>query len=676
MGKFLDLKRFIFFALLFLSTGASEVKANPSSLYSPEQILAFKRINKVVPSPNGKEVAYIISEHKQYKKNSYWEFQLYLRDHQGVTKLLAKGESMSALAWSPDGSSVGFISSGEKYRSVVVMDLANLDNSKILEFNRDIASFKWSPDGKSIAFIANDIESNAPRSSALLDVGQHFGYARLYWISLSDDHSMPKPLTPPTYSLSQHFDWSPDNQTIVFAFQPQPGSTYANQSKIAMVNIKNQAITPLGYTQNHVGTMPVFSPDGKWIAFQSNLEGSTRARTIMNDIELNNRVCVASLPTQATHCLATTFNENPVILGWNPTSDQIYVYEEYKTKGYEIYSLSLDANKPVMNVSNIPGFIEPLTISLNQTGTVFGFGYETSDQAPEIYIATAHPFNLQQVSQLQSKVAKKKLGTTTLMRWKSAGGLEIEGLLITPPNYNPQKKYPLVVTLHGGPAGSWSQRYLGGCDEYDTMVDPTSCWGNLTSLGFVVLAPNIRGSTGYGKEFRAANFADFGGGDYQDVLTGIDSLVEKGIVDKDHLAIAGWSFGGYMTAWAISQTDRFKAAVDGAGNTDFISFSGTSDIPYYYVKYLGIPFWDDNKLYLQNAPITYVKNIKTPLLILHGENDYRVPVSQSYELYTALRQQNKQVKFFVLPQQAHVPTDPTVISESINQVDSWLKRAL
>jgi dipeptidyl aminopeptidase/acylaminoacyl peptidase len=227
-----------------------------------------------------------------------------------------------------------------------------------------------------------------------------------------------------------------------------------------------------------------------------------------------------------------------------------------------------------------------------------------------------------------------------------------------------------------GPAGTWFKRYLGGCDEYMQMFDPTTCMGNLLSTGFIVLQPNPRGSDGYGKAFRLANVGDFGGGDYQDVMTGVDYLIQQGIADPERLAIAGWSFGGYMTAWTISQTDRFKAAVAGAGNTNFISFSGTSDIPDYYVKYLGNAFWDDNSLYLQRAPISFVKNIRTPLLILHGRDDVRVPVSQAYELYFALMKQNKPVRMLVSPNTGHVPTNPDIIYQNIKAVNEWLTQAL
>lgn len=672
MQKILVLRVIIFFVLL-LSNTYSFAALPP---YTADQILAFKRVVKVIASPDGKQVAYLGFARKTTGDYQQWEYSLYLKDQNGVTSVLSKSGTMSALTWSPDGTELAFLTQGKKFQSIAVINAVKPDITKLLEFDFDITSFKWSPDSKQIALVATADRKSSANALSLLNVNEQHGNARLYIFPYGENRVSPQPITPMNYSLSQYFDWSPDSKMIVFAYQPHSGSTYANESKIALIDVATHKIKPISYTETHVGMQPVYSPDGKWIAFQSNLEGATRTRTILNDIELNNRVCVVDTATQAAHCLATTFNENPSILGWNQASDQIFVFEEFKTKGYEIYALSLDSAKPVINVSNIEGYIEPLTITLNQSGTLFGLGFETVDQAPEAFISKTDPFKLEQVSTLQTHGQTQALGKIQTIHWRSKDGLEIEGLLITPADYDASKKYPLLVTVHGGPAGAWNRRYLGGCDEYELMIDPTSCWGNLTSLGFVVLAPNIRGSTGYGKEFRSANFADFGGGDYRDMMAGVDDLIQKGIADKDHLAIAGWSFGGYMAAWAISQDNRFKSAVDGAGNTDFISFSGTSDIPYYYVKYLGTTFWDDNHLYLQRAPIMFVKNIKTPLLILHGENDFRVPISQAYELYTALRQQNKTVKFLVLPYQAHVPTDPNIIAESIKEVDQWLQKAM
>ena len=237
--------------------------------------------------------------------------------------------------------------------------------------------------------------------------------------------------------------------------------------------------------------------------------------------------------------------------------------------------------------------------------------------------------------------------------------------------YHNKKTYPLLVILHGGPGGILTRQYLGGCEEYGRAVVP-NCTANLLNKGFVILKPNYRGSTGYGKSFRFSNIGDLGGGDKQDIISGVNLLIKQKIADPKRMAIFGWSYGGYLSAWTISQTQRFKAAIDGDGLTDFISFTGTTDIPSYLVQYLGGTFWKKHSLYISRSPITFVNRIKTPVLILQGQDDHRVPPGQAFELYNDLQYQHKEAKLLVSPGQGHVPVDANIISHLIKNIDLWL----
>jgi dipeptidyl aminopeptidase/acylaminoacyl peptidase len=635
------------------------------------QTLSFKRISQVQVSPDGNQVAYILLQMNPSAAEKKWEYTLYIQNKKNQPQLLFKNSMIASLNWSADGKKLSFIAPGKKNQSIWIADILTHQNKLFLETEKDIQAVKWSPDGKWLAFVA---EANIQAKKGLLpiDVSRQYKNAKLFRVSVTSKKI--ESLTADDVSISQSFadlgfDWSPDSENIVFAYQPRAGAAFSNASKISLLNLKTKTLTNLPYTNEHSGKQPMFSHDGKKIAFRTNLPSSKVATLLNNDVDLQGQICVFEIDSKTTTCLANTFNESPVILGWDSTDKKVIVLDVFKTQGFVIYALDQAA---ATIISSVDGFIEPLTIALNSSGTQVGFGYETVNNAPEVFTSSVDHFQLQQISQLQT--AHEVLGKTETINWKSSDGMNIEGLLITPANYDPAKKYPLLVTVHGGPAGTWWKRYLGGCDEYGAMIDPTTCWGDFLKQGFVIFAPNPRGSTGYGTLFRLANFEDFGGGDYRDVMTGVDELIKNKIADPDHLAIAGWSFGGYMTMWAISQSNRFKTAIAGDGNTDFISFSGTSDIPDYYVKYLGKPFWEDNHLYLQRAPISFVKNIQTPLLILSGEKDNRVPVSQSYEMYTALNKQNKEVKMLIFPEQGHLPTDANIIYESMLAVDEWLKK--
>ncbi|MHC1727792.1 MAG: prolyl oligopeptidase family serine peptidase [Syntrophobacteraceae bacterium] len=673
--------RNIVVAVLLLLSGQYLTEANAgrptSARYSMEDILAYKRVAQVSASPDGKQVVFTTFQAQSGPSGRRWEYSLFLRDQQGKIDLLVKKKQISTLGWSNDGKRIAYIAEGKKFQSIWIQDITSRKSKKLIEFSSDIDSFKWSPDGKYIAFTAGDAGISLSKKPTLTDVYTDYTNKRVYLLSVrSGDRKPAYPLTPSNCSVSG-FDWSPaDSQSIVFAYQPRAGHDYANRTRIGILHLKTGGITPIPYTETHSGIQPAYSPDGRWIAFRAGPDPEETASALSCDITLNGRICVADTVSLESYCLAKTFNENPMMIGWNESGDSVLVFDVFKTEGMKIYALSLNPSAPAQLVLDPDGFIEPLTISINSSRRFLSFRYETVSEAPEAYICRTNSFKLEQVSRLQSQPADPFPWKTEVINWKSRDGMDIEGLLITRSGCDSQKKYPLLVNVHGGPAGAWFKRYLGGCDEYMQMFDPTACPGSLLSMGFAVLQPNPRGSGGYGKAFRLANFGDFGGGDYQDVMTGVDYLVQRGIADPHRLAIAGWSFGGYMTAWAISQTDRFKAAVTGAGNTNFISFSGTSDIPDYYLRYLGSAFWDDNGLYLQRAPISFVKNIRTPLLILHGRDDVRVPVSQAYELYFALMKQDKPVRMLVSPNTGHVPTNPDIIYQNIKAVNEWLSQAL
>ncbi|MCA0402243.1 MAG: S9 family peptidase [Proteobacteria bacterium] len=661
-----------------------------SSIQADNALFSFKRIGQVAPSPNGKQVAIVTYEFKNTALGKEWLYSLYLKDQSGL-RVLANAKKITSISWSPDGNQITYLSEGKKSQSIWSYQLNHHKKDMLFEFTSDIESFKWSPNGKMIAFMSHDLK---PESKILqpIDVSKQYTNMRLYVVSLENQTNIKaEALTPSTISISQFFvypgfDWSQDSRVIALAYQPQSGAQYSLQNKIGFIDLKTHKLRNIPYSTTHNSSQPAYSPDGKWVAFQANPSDAEVEKQFprikpnqpykgLLAQNFSQRICVANVATLETHCLAKTPDEFPSIVGWNTDSDHVFVLEPYKSIGYEIYSLSLNPANPSVNISHLNGFINPLTISLNHSNTLFGFGYETVNQAPQAFITNTASFNLQQITEFKN-LYSSPIGDTKTLHWKSNDGTEIEGLLVTPQNYKSDKKYPLYLAIHGGPTSAWAKRYLGGCDEYGEMIDPTTCLGNLLEQGFIIFQPNPRGSTGYGQKFRLANFADFGGGDFQDIMSGLDFLTQNGTADNAHLAIGGWSFGGYMTAWIISQTNRFKAAVEGDGNTNFISFSGTSDIPDYYIEYLGNPFWENDLLYKQRAPISFVNKITTPLLIIGGENDSRVPITQGYELYTALKKLNRPVKMLLLPKQGHLPTDTNLISAIINDIDVWLKQAL
>ena len=237
----------------------------------------------------------------------------------------------------------------------------------------------------------------------------------------------------------------------------------------------------------------------------------------------------------------------------------------------------------------------------------------------------------------------------------------------TPAGYEAGKKYPLVLIIHGRPGGALSlESFIGRFSVYPLA--------SLASLGYAILRPNPRGSSGYGKSFRFANIDDWGGGDYEDDMAGVDHVISMGVGDPEHLAVMGWSYGGYMTSWIVTHTNRFKAACVGAGVTNLWSFTGTSDIPGFLPDYFGGEPWEQFQAFAKHSPITFIKNVKTPTLVLHGEADIRVPTSQGYEFYHALKTLGVTTKMVVYPRTQHGPREPKFVLDIAQRNIDWVEK--
>jgi dipeptidyl aminopeptidase/acylaminoacyl peptidase len=304
--------------------------------------------------------------------------------------------------------------------------------------------------------------------------------------------------------------------------------------------------------------------------------------------------------------------------------------------------------------------------SVSKDGRTIVVTMDAPDAATEVYATDPSFTNLRRLTHTNPQLAEIAQGETEVVTWKSSDGVEVEGVLLKPVGFESGKRYPTLVVAHGGPAGAYVNGFrLGG-------LEGGQVWAG---KGWAVFYPNPRGSSNYGQKTLAANVNDWGGGDYKDIMTGVDALVARGIADPDRLAHIGWSYGGYMTAWVITQTTRFKAAMVGAGLTNMWSMYGTNDIPSVLIAYFGgIPNKQTLPLYLDRSAMTHIDKVTTPTLILHGANDERVPVGQAYELYRGLKDRGKPTELVFYPREGHGIQEYYHQKDRLQRIYDWVTK--
>jgi dipeptidyl aminopeptidase/acylaminoacyl peptidase len=446
-------------------------------------------------------------------------------------------------------------------------------------------------------------------------------------------------------------NWSPDNKTIVFSHQMNPSIDVWPTADLSTVPADSGAVKLL-VKESGSDHEPLFSPDGQWISYVSD-GGSPRWAGRTN-------IYVIPAAGGKGKKLANSFDEQPEPFAWTPDSKNILFSEAYKTTRV-VYSLPVDGKAPKMITSANGVFGAP---SITKAGDWLAGIYQEPSTPPQVVVVNMKDPKPKVLSSLNEDFSKLAHARTELISWKSKDGkYEIEGLVTYPAGYQKGKKYPMILNIHGGPAGVFSQNYTGASSPHPLQA--------FASQGYAVLRVNPRGSSGYGGEFRQANTNDWGYGDYDDIMGGVDKLIADGVAHPDSLCVTGWSYGGYMTSMIITKTNRFKAAMVGAGVTNLVSFTGTADIPGFIPDYFGGEMWDRMETYEKHSAMYAVKNVKTPSLIIHGERDLRVPISQGQELYAALKRLGVKTQMVTYPRTPHGPQEPKFIQDIGERVIVW-----
>jgi dipeptidyl aminopeptidase/acylaminoacyl peptidase len=645
-------------ATLLVVFSVSALAADAPALWTPEFSLNVQTIGEVAPSPDGEWAAWTQIKPVTEGDRSEQVSQIYASDLHGRRFELTRGpRGATAPEWSPDGRYVYFLSGRSGKNNVYRILIEGGEAEQVTDTKGEVGAFHVSPNGKWVAYTAYepppDVEKakKEKRDFHVVDSDPENQVLFLLPAEVDADGKRPaKKIADAKYHVV-NFDWSPDSRSIAFEHWTGPLADNWTRSGLAEVTVEGGAVREL--VSKGAPSAPKYSPNGRYIAFEQSAGDPPRWPREM-------RLALLTLADGSVRQLPATPDESPALIGWSGDSARLYFGEAHHTRN-AIYNIPVDGPaKPVYAPEH--GVMGRIT--LNRAGNRLGFAYETPTDAPEAFVASVDAPNPMEVSRANAELPKLPLGETKVIHWKGAGGLDIEGLLTYPVDYTPGKKVPLILNIHGGPAGVFTENFIGRFAVYPIAT--------FAARGYAVLRPNPRGSSGYGKDFRFANIGDWGGKDYEDDMAGVDKVIEMGVADPDRMAVMGWSYGGFMTSWVVGHTDRFKAAVVGAGVTDLLSFNGTADIPGFLPDYFGGEPWAAYDAFSKHSPITYVNRVKTPTLILHGEADARVPTTQGYEFYHALKRRGVTTKMVVYPRTPHGPREPKFILDIAQRHLAWV----
>jgi len=611
--------------------------------WAPLDTLKIKEVGKIAISSTEKQVAYEILTPSVSEENGLWltEVFIYQVDKAETRKILLDGYVPNSMEWFPDGGSLLFLSKVDGKTRICRFYLGtNLTETLLEDFN--ITGFSPSRKGDKIAFL---VLSKPTPNKFFEIVDESLPKSKLYLLSLATQTV--EPLIEKNFSVGA-INWSPDDEFIVFDHQPSARvEDKVLYSKISKINLSSRKITPI--VENHFSNFnPQFSPDGKWIAYTSG-PGTwefTFYINVVNNFDGKN-VRLSSTP-----------DEQVELIGWLSDSKSVVVAERYHTI-QRLYRLSVDQTDVELLTPSETLILQP---KISSKGNLIAYRGESSSKPCEVFISHI-PFDPIQISHVQTTDYPKM--NTQIISWVSHDGKIIEGLLTLPTDHS-KGPFPLLVLIRGH-SSLYLNTYEGGIHLART---PYSI-GVFADQGYAVLRPFFRGSSGYGRLMRNSIQGDWGGKDFDDLLVGIDFLVEQRIVDSNRLGIMGWSYGGFMTANAITKTHRFKAASAGGALIDFISYAGTTDIPQFLPYYMNGWYWDNPQNWHAHSPIEHVKGVTTPTLIQHSSGDKRVPPSQGFELYTALKYQNVSTKLILYSDSGHSLSNPKIIVEGIKHNLDW-----
>lgn len=635
------MKRYIPILLLCLSTVALG-----QHVPTFEEVISLRGVGGVVLSPDGKHVAFGVQT-TDWSENRY-DNEIWLsRNGEPAYQLTntAKGNSSGA-GFSPDSRWIAFLANRGNKNQIHVMRVDGGEARAVTNEDEGISSFDWHPSGKSFIFQRPEKEDKSKaerekRYGGFEADDKEFTVQHLWQVSFDPDLRDPSemPCYEKTDSLKTKagcIQWpkatrltegkftvtgyavSPDGNHVAFTHQPNPLINSSMKADISVLELSSKKVTKVVANPSS-DFFQDWSPDSKEILFTS------KGADTVSHFYTNTKVFAMNLSSKVTRQLAKNIDEDLGGLSWKSTG--IFATVQEKTKR-SLFRLDPNTGDHV-KVNGLPEQVG--SVSFSKSGDHFAMTARNGDQVSEVFLSpTASPAP-KKISDMTGQIKDWKVATSEVISWKSKDGATIEGVLHKPASYDAAKKYPLLVVIHGGPTGVDTPTPVPG------GVYPIVQW---LDKGALVLRVNYRGSAGYGEAFRSLNVRNLGVGDAWDVLSGVDYLDSKKMIDRSKMGCMGWSQGGYISAFLTTNSTIFKAISVGAGISNWMTYYVSTDIHPFTRQYLKATPWSDEAIYKKTSPMTNINQAKTPTLIQHGEFDRRVPIANAYELLQGLRDKN------------------------------------
>jgi dipeptidyl aminopeptidase/acylaminoacyl peptidase len=615
-----------------------------------EEASAVREFKAVSISPDGSRVGWV----ERLSPEQYGVFERAVNGGGSAVRIATTASKETEIAWSPDSRRVAYFSDSETkgQPNIFTADVPGGKPRRLTNLRGFAKALRWSPDGSEIGFLytADAPKSGGPTEPTAREVGVIEQQIYEQRIAVVDAGHGKLRLISPADLYVYEFDWSPDSRQ--FAAIAAPGSGDNNWWIAALYTIGKEAgqATKLPSPGQQLA-VPRWSPDGRTIAFIGGLMSD--AGVVGGEI--------FTVPAQGGKPASVTPGMKLSASGieWAPSSRRI-VFTAAAGGGSAIASLDLASGQieTVWKGGELIKAGEDSPLSLSKDGRSSAMTRSSWSLAPEVWAGEIGSWK--QVTG-RNKERKQLWGSAADLKWQS-DGFPVQGWLLAPRKVEPGRRYPLIVNVHGGPSSSKKPAWPESDDN-----------SLLASQGFYVLFPNPRGSYGAGETFTQANVKDFGAGDLRDILAGVEAAVKAAPIDPERVGITGWSYGGYMTMWTVTQTNRFRAAVAGAGIANWKSYYGQNSIDQWMIPFFGSSVYDDPAVYAKSSPIEYIRNVKTPTLILVGERDAECPAPQSYEFWHALKTLGVKTQLVVYDGEGHHFNKPEHKLDRMRRTIEWFR---